>query len=70
MRLGAVGASSLRVHLVGRGEHESPAEGLSLVAVDEGGGLVMSVGSLVAREVPAGQLQGAGGGGAGCSVWG
>ena len=47
----AVGASVLRVCLapVGGG-------GVSLVAVDEGGGLVVSVGSLVLREVSAAQF--------------
>ncbi len=64
VRLGAVGASSLRVCV-------SPADGgggfsadgaLSLVAVDEDGGLVVSVGSLVAREFAPEQLRGAGAG--------
>ncbi len=52
----AAGASVLRVCVapVGGG-------GVSLVAVDEGGGPVVSVGSLVLREVSAGQLAEAGG---------
>ena len=61
VRLGVSGASSLRVCV-------SPVAGpdaLSLVAVDEGGGLVVSMGSLVAREVAPEQLRRAGAGAAG-----
>ena len=60
VRLGGLGASRLRVGIAGVGEGE--ADGVSLVAVDGVGGLVVSVGSLVAREVSAGQLAGVGGG--------
>ena len=61
VRLGAVGASSLRVCVSqAKGGGLSGDGGLSLVAVDEGGGLVVSVGSLVAREVAPEQLRGVG----------
>ena len=71
VRLGAGGASSLRVCIAPVGEGSGPsADGaLSLVAVDEGGGLVVSVGSLVAREVAPEQLRGAGAGGGGDSLF-
>ena len=54
VELYAAGASSLRVSL-------SPAgnDAISLVVADEAGGLVASVGSLVAREVSAAQLDAA-----------
>jgi polyketide synthase 12 len=52
----AVGASGLRVRLT----HVN-ADTMSLVAVDEGGGLVVSVGSLVSRPVSPKLLEGAGG---------
>ena len=56
----------------GRGGGSSADGALSLVAVDEGGGLVVSVGSLVAREVALEQLRsaGAGAGGGGDSLFG
>ncbi len=54
--LGGAGASVLRVRLRGVGDGA-----VSLVAVDEGGGLVASVGSLVLREAPVEWL-GVGGG--------
>ncbi len=54
--VGGVGASVLRVRLRGVGDGA-----VSLVAVDEGGGLVVSVGSLVLREAPVERL-GVGGG--------
>ena len=65
VRLGAGGASSLRVCIspVGEGGGSSADGALSLVGVDEGGGLVVSVGSLVVREVAPEQLRGAGVGG-------
>ena len=71
VRLGAAGASSLRVCVSPvDGGNESSAKGaLSLVAVDEGGGLVVSVTSLVAREVAPEQLRGAGAGGGGDSLF-
>ena len=71
VRLGATGASSLRVCVSpADGGSESSAKGaLSLVAVDEGGGLVVSVASLVAREVAPEQLRGAGVGGGGDSLF-
>ncbi len=64
VRLNRVGASSLRVCVspVGEGSGSSADGALSLVAVDDEGGLVVSVGSLVAREVSPGQLQATGGG--------
>jgi NADPH:quinone reductase-like Zn-dependent oxidoreductase/acyl carrier protein len=52
----AAGASALRVRLRPAG-----SDGLSLVAVDSTGMPVVSVGSLVSRSVPAGQLETAGG---------
>ncbi len=62
VRLSAAGASRLRVRLgeaVDRVGDGSSADGaLSLVAVDEAGGLVLSVGSLATREVSLGQLAG------------
>ncbi len=60
VRLGVVGASRLRVGIAGVGEGD--ADAVSLVAVDDVGGLVVSVGSLVARKVSAGQLAEVGGG--------
>ncbi|MGH2855311.1 MAG: SDR family NAD(P)-dependent oxidoreductase, partial [Solirubrobacteraceae bacterium] len=51
VELHAVGASSLRVRVSGVGR-----DTLSLVAVDEGGGLVATVRSLTLRPVAAGQL--------------
>ena len=73
VRLGALGASRLRVGIaaVASREDGSRDEGdvglmggnaVSLVAVDDVGGLVVSVGSLVARKVSAGQLAEVGGG--------
>ena len=54
--LHAVGASVLRVRVRRLGE-----DGLTLVAVDAAGAPVVSVGSLVLRPVPAGQLAAGGG---------
>ncbi len=54
VELYAAGASSLRVCLCPIGN-----EAISLVAADEAGGLVASVGSLVAREVSTAQLDAA-----------
>ncbi len=64
VRLGAAGASSLRVCIspAGEGSGSSADGALSLVAVDEDGGLVASVDSLVVREISRGQLQAIGGG--------
>ncbi len=63
VRLGAVGASRLRVHIVARSDgNGSPADdALSLVAVGEDGGLVVSAESLVMREVSPERLREAGG---------
>ena len=73
VRLGAVGAPLLRVCIsIGDGRSTSLSDGaLSLVAVDEGGELAVSVDSLIAREVSPEQLQRAGAatGGAGDSLF-
>ncbi len=60
VRLGEVGASRLRVGIDWAGDGRSGAERTcSLVAVNDAGGLVVSVESLLAREVAPGQLAGA-----------
>ena len=58
VRLNRVGASRLRVHLSGSagGNGSAAEDALSLVAVDDEGGLVVSVDSLVAREMSTAQL--------------
>ncbi len=61
VRLSAAGASRLRVRLgeaVGANGGGSANGAISLVAADEAGGLVLSVDSLVTREVAVGQLAG------------
>ncbi len=58
VRLNRVGASSLRVHICGTdgGSGSAAEDVLSLVAVDDEGGLVVSVDSLAARELSPAQL--------------
>ncbi len=62
VRLGSVGASRLRVRLVGAaGGNGSSADGaLAILAVDDAGALVVSVDSLAARELSTAQLAAAG----------
>ncbi|GDY51452.1 hypothetical protein SVIO_020750 [Streptomyces violaceusniger] len=52
IRLHATGATSVRVHA-----RYSEDSGLSVALVDAAGGLVASIGSLILREVDAGQLE-------------
>jgi NAD(P)-dependent dehydrogenase (short-subunit alcohol dehydrogenase family)/acyl carrier protein len=61
IRLGATGASSLRVRLSTKHNDDddgSDGGGLSLLAVDETGRLAVSVGGLFTRPVDPGQLEG------------
>ncbi len=64
VRLEAAGTPSLRVCVSPAGE-----DSLALMAVDESGGLVVSVESLMVREIAPEQLASAGGGGTRCSPW-
>ncbi|WP_275563053.1 type I polyketide synthase, partial [Streptomyces sp. 5-6(2022)] len=52
IRLHAIGATAVRVHA-----RYSEDSGLSVALVDAAGGLVASIGSLILREVDAGQLE-------------
>ena len=56
VRFGVGGSSSLRVCITGVFGGDDNGGGLSLVGVDGSGGVVVSVGSLVSRVLPAGAL--------------